>query len=93
MGQQYSEISDKLKQFIEDQKMFFVGTATADSRVNISPKGMDSLKVVNSNRLVWLNVTGSGNETSAHIQEKNRMTIRSCLVNIKPVKSIIFDNE
>ncbi|WP_126455819.1 pyridoxamine 5'-phosphate oxidase family protein [Sulfuriflexus mobilis] len=75
MGQRYSEISDKLKQFIEDQKIFFVGTATADSRVNISPKGMDSLRVLGKNRVVWLNVTGSGNETSAHIQENPRMTI------------------
>jgi hypothetical protein len=75
MGQQYSEISDKLKHFIEAQKIFFVGTATADSRVNISPKGMDSLVVLDKNRVVWLNVTGSGNETSAHIQENQRMTI------------------
>jgi len=43
MGQRFSEISDKLKQFIDNQKIFFVGTATTDSRVNISPKGMDSL--------------------------------------------------
>ena len=75
MGQQYSEISDKIKRFIEDQKIFFVGTATKDSRVNISPKGMDSLKIINKNRVIWLNVTGSGNETSAHIQENPRMTI------------------
>lgn len=75
MGQLYSEISDKLTQFIKEQKIFFVATATADSRVNISPKGMDSLKVINNNRVVWLNVTGSGNETSAHIQQNNRMTI------------------
>jgi hypothetical protein len=75
MGQRYSEISDKLQQFIEDQKIFFVGTATADSRVNISPKGMNSLRVLGKNRIVWLNVTGSGNETSAHIQENPRMTI------------------
>jgi len=75
MGQRYFEISDKLKQFIEDQKIFFVGTATADSRVNISPKGMDSLRVLDKNRVMWLNVTGSGNETSAHIQETPRMTI------------------
>ncbi|MGI9294672.1 MAG: pyridoxamine 5'-phosphate oxidase family protein, partial [Pseudomonadales bacterium] len=54
MGQQYSEISDKLKQFIEDQKIFFVGTATADSRINISPKGMESLRVLGDNRVVWL---------------------------------------
>ncbi|MGB5520507.1 MAG: pyridoxamine 5'-phosphate oxidase family protein [Gammaproteobacteria bacterium] len=75
MGQRYTEISDKLKQFIEVQKIFFVGTAAADGRVNISPKGMDSLKIVGKNRVVWLNVTGSGNETSAHVQEDSRMTL------------------
>ncbi len=75
MGQRYSEISDKLKQFIGNQKIFFVGTATADSKINISPKGMDSLRTLSKRRVVWLNVTGSGNETSAHIQENPRMTI------------------
>jgi len=75
MGQQHSEISDKIKRFIENQKIFFVGTATKNNRVNISPKGMDSLKIINKNRVIWLNVTGSGNETSAHIQESSRMTI------------------
>jgi len=85
MGQRYSEISDKLKQFIEKQKIFFVGTATADSRVNISPKGMDSLRVLSNNRVVWLNVTGSGNETSAHIQENSRMTIMFTAFEGKPM--------
>ena len=75
MGQQYSSIPEKLIDFIQQQKLFFVGTATADSRVNISPKGMDSLRVINTNRVVWLNVTGSGNETAAHIQQSPRMTI------------------
>lgn len=75
MGQQYFEISDRNSQFINQQQMFFVGTATEDSRVNISPKGMDSLRVLGPNRVIWLNVTGSGNETSAHIQQHNRMTI------------------
>jgi len=75
MGQRYSEISEKIKNFIEAQKIFFVGTATENSRINISPKGMDSLKIINKNRVIWLNVTGSGNETSAHIQENSRMTI------------------
>jgi hypothetical protein len=75
MGKRYSEIPDRLKRFIEAQKLFFVGTATADSRVNVSPKGMDSLRVLEANRVVWLNVTGSGNETSAHIQENPRMTL------------------
>ncbi len=85
MGRQYSEISDKLKQFIEEQKIFFVATSTADSRVNVSPKGMDSLKVINKERIVWLNVTGSGNETSAHIQENSRMTIMFAAFEGKPM--------
>lgn len=75
MGKRYTEISDSLKQFIEAQKIFFVGTATADSRINLSPKGMDSLRVLTANRVVWLNVTGSGNETAAHVQEMPRMTL------------------
>ncbi len=69
MSKLYKRITPKLQQFIEDQKIFFVATATADSRINLSPKGMDSLRVVNKNRVIWLNVTGSGNETAAHVQE------------------------
>ncbi|MCW8955808.1 MAG: pyridoxamine 5'-phosphate oxidase family protein [Gammaproteobacteria bacterium] len=85
MAQRFTEISDKLKQFIEDQKIFFVGTATADSRVNISPKGMDSLRIIDKNRVVWLNVTGSGNETSAHVQQDPRMTIMFAAFEGKPM--------
>lgn len=78
MGQFYKEISEKHRQFIAEQKIFFVGTATSDSRVNVSPKGMDTLRVLGNNRAVWLNVTGSGNETSAHVQQNPRMTIMFC---------------
>lgn len=85
MSQKYAEISDKLSEFISQQKMFFVGTATADSRVNISPKGMDSLRVLDKNRVVWLNVTGSGNETAAHIQDNSRMTIMFASFEGKPM--------
>lgn len=75
MGKQYLEISARNMKFIGEQKIFFVGTATSDSRVNVSPKGMDSLRVLNANRVIWLNVTGSGNETAAHVQDNPRMTI------------------
>ena len=78
MGQQYGELSDTHVAFIARQKMFFVGTATADSRVNVSPKGMDSFRVLGKNRVAWLNVTGSGNETAAHVQLLPRMTIMFC---------------
>ncbi len=92
MAQQYSEISDKLQQFIENQKIFFVGTATADSRINISPKGMDSLRILDKNRVVWLNTTGSGNETSAHVQENPRMTIMFAAFEGKPVILRVYGN-
>ncbi|WP_298865446.1 pyridoxamine 5'-phosphate oxidase family protein [uncultured Gimesia sp.] len=85
MGQRTSELSEKQREFIAEQKMFFVGTATADSRINVSPKGMDSFRVLNANRVIWLNVTGSGNETSSHIQEDGRMTILFCAFTGKPV--------
>lgn len=78
MGKQYEALTDQLIEFIQKQKLFFVGTATADSRVNISPKGMDSLRVLDKNRVIWLNVTGSGNETAAHVQLHPRMTIMFC---------------
>ena len=78
MGKKYELLSDKLTDFIAQQKIFFVGTATAGSRVNVSPKGMDSLRVLSNKRVIWLNVTGSGNETSAHVQLEPRMTIMFC---------------
>lgn len=78
MAQQYESLSDKHIAFIGEQRIFFVGTATADSRVNVSPKGMNSFKVLGRNRVAWLNVTGSGNETAAHVQVLPRMTIMFC---------------
>jgi len=78
MGEKYETIPEKQIEFIKKQHIYFVATATADSRINISPKRMDSLVVLNSNRVLWLNVTGSGNETAAHLQEDDRMTIMFC---------------
>ena len=85
MGQQFSEMLDKHQDFIANQKIFFVGTATADSRINVSPKGMDSLRVLDGNRVIWLNVTGSGNETAAHVQICPRMTIMFAAFEGKPM--------
>src|SRR3989338_5386530 len=56
-------------------KQFFVGTAADDGRVNVSPKGMDTLRVVTEDRVVWLNLTGSSNETAAHLRENHRPTL------------------
>lgn len=78
MGKQFSALSDRHTSFIRDQKVFFVGTATDQSKVNISPKGMDSLCVLDEKTILWLNLTGSGNETAAHIQTHPRMTLMFC---------------
>lgn len=78
MAKQYDTLSEPLLAFIAAQKVFFVGTATADSRINVSPKGMDSFRALSNKRVVWLNLTGSGNETSAHVQHDPRMTIMFC---------------
>lgn len=78
MGKILTKLSATLKAFIQEQQMFFVATAPADGKVNTSPKGMDTLRIMGDNRVIWLNLTGSGNETAAHVLENNRMTIMFC---------------
>ena len=85
MGKQFLDIQPKLKEFINHQKIFFVGTARSEGSVNVSPKGMDTFKIINKNKIVWLNLTGSGNETAAHLIENNRMTIMFCSFDEKPL--------
>ena len=92
MAKQYASLNEKLKHFISEQKIFFVATAVTEGRVNISPKGMDSLRVCDDNRVIWLNVTGSGNETSAHVQENPRMTIMFCAFEGNPMILRLYGN-
>ena len=72
------KLNSRLQKFIEQQNLFFVATADVDGRVNVSPKGMDTLRVLDDNRLIWLSLTGSGNETAAHVQATQRMTMMFC---------------
>lgn len=78
MAEQFDSLSPELIEWIERQHVFFVATAARDGRVNVSPKGQDSLRVVNGREIVWLNLTGSGNETAAHLRDTNRMTVMWC---------------
>ncbi len=78
MGKQFSELTDKHIEFIAEQKIYFVGTAAGTGNVNLSPKGGDSLRVINSNKIVWLNLTGSGNETACHVLQNSPMTLMFC---------------
>jgi hypothetical protein len=85
LGKQFSELSDKHIEFIGKQKIYFVATAAESGNVNLSPKGGDSLRVINSKQIVWLNLTGSGNETASHVIQHPRMTIMFCAFDGSPL--------
>jgi hypothetical protein len=67
-----------LQDFITRQALFFVATADRDGRVNVSPKGVDTLRIKDDTRIRWLNLSGSGNETAAHVAATGRMTLMFC---------------
>ena len=90
MSQRYSKIRKELKDFAIKQKIFFVVTADRGGRINLSPKGMDTLRVIEPNKIVWLNLTGSGNETAAHLIRNNRMTILFCSFEGKPLNLRLY---
>lgn len=69
------KLNRTLRAFIERQPLFFVATAARDGNVNVSPKGLDSLRILADDRIVWLNLSGSGNETAAHLRDVPRMTL------------------
>ena len=71
----FKQLTEDHVDFIKDQKVFFVATAVEDGTINLSPKGLDSLRVLENNRILWINLTGSGNETAAHVQKNPRMTL------------------
>ncbi len=85
MGQLFPVLSDRHIEFIGQQHLYFVATAPKRGRINLSPKGLDSLRVISPNRIIWLNLTGSSNETSAHLLEDPRMTIMFCSFDEKPL--------
>ncbi len=70
----YETIDERFREFIEDQAMFIVATAPKDGRVNTSPKGMDTFRVLGENRVIYLDLTGSGNETASHVLQNGRIT-------------------
>ena len=71
-------IDDKHAAFIAKQPVFFVATAAEGARINLSPKGMDSFRVLGPKRVAYLDYGGSGNETNAHLAADGRITIMFC---------------
>jgi len=85
LAERFQRLGDEHIDFIGRQQLFFVGTAGAEGRVNVSPKGMDSFRVLDPARVAWLNLTGSGNETAAHVLENGRMTVMFCSFDKQPL--------
>ena len=78
MAQQFAQIEPAQRDFILRQHKFFVATAASGGRVNLSPKGLDALRVLGSNAVAYLDLTGSGNETAAHLRADGRLTLMLC---------------
>src|SRR6476659_977804 len=86
MGKFSNSIQTAHKEFIKDQHLFFVATAplSGDGRINLSPKGLDCFRVLGDNKVAYMDLISSGNETSAHTLENGRITFMFCSFQDKP---------
>lgn len=78
MAKALASLNPRLIDFVLEQPIFFVATAMKEGRINLSPKGMDSLRVLDPTTVLWLNLTGSGNETATHLLREPRITLMWC---------------
>jgi pyridoxamine 5'-phosphate oxidase-like protein len=78
IAKQFQQIESAQRAFIERQHIFFAASAAPSGRVNLSPKGMDKLRVLNPTTVIYLDLTGSGNETAAHVRTNGRLTLMFC---------------
>ena len=85
MGKLFEKITPKLQSWIAEQQLFFVSTAPADGgHINCSPKGLDSFRILDEHTVAYIDLTGSGVETIAHLRENGRITIMFCALNGAP---------
>ena len=86
MGKRSNALAEHHKAFIREQHVFFVATAPlgAEGRINLSPKGLECFRVLDDNKVAYMDLIGSGNETSAHILENGRITFMFCSFSGKP---------
>jgi hypothetical protein len=85
MAKDHPALTAHHRAFIAAQHMFFTASAAAGSRINISPRSTDMLRVLGDNSVVYLDRTGSGNETAAHLRADGRLTIMFCAVEGPPL--------
>ncbi|MEB3212783.1 MAG: pyridoxamine 5'-phosphate oxidase family protein, partial [Leptolyngbyaceae bacterium] len=85
MAKFYSHLDDTLRSFIHEQHVFFTATAPTEGRINLSPKGIDTFRCLDDQTVAYLDLTGSGNESAAHLRENGRMTIMFCSFSDRPL--------
>jgi len=85
MAKQFARIEDNHKSFIERQRIFFAASAAPGTRVNISPRPTETLRLLDANTAIYLDKTGSGNETAAHLLADGRLTLMFCAFDGPPV--------
>jgi hypothetical protein len=86
MAKFFDKIDERIRAFVAEQKMFFTASAPVEGgRVNLSPKGIDTFRFLDENTVCYLDLTGSGNETAAHVAENGRLTIMFCSFAGKPL--------
>jgi len=79
MAQYYDRLTEELKQFIRQQKIFFVGTAPdGEGEIHIAPKGYDIFRIVDDSHILYLDYYGSGNDTAKHLAENGKITLMWC---------------
>jgi len=92
VAERFSSISEDLARWWQEQPLFFVATAPSgsDGHVNCSPKGLDTLRIIGPQRVAYLDLTGSGVETIAHLRDNGRITLMACAFNGAPRISRIY---
>lgn len=84
MAKFFTELNDHLGQFIAAQHVFFSASAPTEGRINLSPKGLDTFRILNPKQVAYLDLTGSENETAAHLAQNGRLTLMFCSFEEKP---------
>jgi Pyridoxamine 5'-phosphate oxidase len=84
MGKQFASMTPAHRDFIARQHIFFAASATATSRVNVSPRPTDALRVLDERTVAFLDLTGSGSETAAHLRADGRITLMFCALDEPP---------
>ncbi len=85
MARFYECLNTGLREFIQRQHVFFVATTARSGRINISPKGADTLRIIDERCVAYQDLTGSGNETAAHLLDDGRMTVMFCSFDPDPL--------